>query len=167
MGIAKAYTTRVGEGPFPTELNDSQGELLRQRGGEFGTTTGRPRRCGWLDAVILRYAARVNGLTDWAITKLDVLDSLKTIKICVAYRYKGQRLDEFPENINILADCQPEYIEVPGWQTELSRARHYDDLPLAAKDYIARIEDLTGIKAAIIAVGPGRDQTIVTNPNLL
>lgn len=167
MGIAKAYTTRVGEGPFPTELNDSQGQLLRERGAEFGTTTGRPRRCGWLDAVILRYAARVNGLTDWAITKLDVLDTLETIKMCTGYRYKGQLLTEFPENINILAECQPEYIEVPGWQTDISRAHEFDELPPAAKDYITRIEDITGIKASIVAVGPGRAQTIVTDPTFL
>lgn len=167
MGIAKAYTTRVGEGPFPTELNDSQGELLRQRGAEFGTTTGRPRRCGWLDAVILKYAARVNGLTDWAITKLDVLDTLKTIKICTAYRYKGQLLKEFPENVNMLTECQPEYIELPGWQTDLSSVNEYGDLPGAARDYVKRIEDLTGIKASIIAVGPGRAQTIVTDSSFL
>lgn len=167
MGIAKAYTTRVGEGPFPTELNDSLGELLRERGAEFGVTTGRARRCGWLDAVILRYAARVNGLTDWAITKLDVLDTFKTIKICTGYRYKGQLLSEFPENINILTQCQPEYTEVEGWQTDISRVHEYSELPPAAKAYIARIEDITGIKASVIAVGPGRAQTIVTDPTFL
>lgn len=163
LGIAKAYTTRVGEGPFPTELNDSQGELLRDRGAEYGTTTGRPRRCGWLDAVILRYAARVNGLTDWALTKLDVLDTLKTVKICTAYRYQGQLLNEFPDNMNILAECQPEYIEMPGWQTDLSRMQKYEDLPPQAKAYISKIEEITGIKTSIIAVGPGREQTIVTD----
>jgi adenylosuccinate synthase len=167
MGIAKAYTTRVGEGPFPTELNDSLGELLRQRGAEFGTTTGRARRCGWLDTVILKYSARVNGLTDWAITKLDVLDTFKTIKICTSYRYKGQLLNEFPEDINILAQCEPEYVEVEGWQTDISGAHEYNELPSAAKAYINRIEDITGIKASIIAVGPGREQTIETDSTFL
>jgi adenylosuccinate synthase len=167
MGIAKAYTTRVGEGPFPTELNDSLGEMLRQRGAEFGTTTGRARRCGWLDTVILTYAARVNGLTDWALTKLDVLDTLKTIKICTGYRYKNTVLRQFPEDINILAQCQPEYIEVEGWQTDISGIHEYDQLPAAAQAYIKRIEDITGIKASLIAVGPGREQTIVTDSTFL
>jgi len=163
IGVVKAYTTRVGEGPFPTELNDENGELLRSRGAEFGTTTGRARRCGWLDAVILRYAARINGLTDLAITKLDVLDSFATIKICVAYRYKGELLYEFPDNLGILEECVPEYIEVPGWQQDISKIERYEDLPAAARDYIAKIEELSGVKQAIVAVGPKRSQTIVTN----
>jgi adenylosuccinate synthase len=163
IGVVKAYTTRVGEGPFPTELNDENGELLRSRGAEFGTTTGRARRCGWLDTVILRYAARINGLTDLAITKLDVLDSFVTIKICNAYRYKGELLYEFPDNLGILQECVPEYIEVPGWQQDLSKIESYADLPAAAKDYIAKIEELSGVKQAIIAVGPKRSQTIVSN----
>jgi adenylosuccinate synthase len=164
LGVAKAYTTRVGEGPFPTELNDFQGEILRDKGQEYGTTTGRPRRCGWLDTVILRYAVRINGLTDFAITKLDVLDSFSTIKICVAYRYKGQLLTEFPNNIAILDDCEPEYIELPGWQEDISAASSIEDLPLNARAYVAKIEELTGVKAAIIAVGPKRKQTIVNSP---
>lgn len=163
LGVVKAYTTRVGEGPFPTELNDENGELLRSKGAEFGTTTGRARRCGWLDAVILRYAARVNGLTDLAITKLDVLDSFATIKICVAYRYKGELLYEFPDNLGILKECVPEYIEMPGWQQDITQIERYEDLPAAAQDYVAKIEELCGVKQAIVAVGPKRSQTIVSD----
>jgi len=163
IGVVKAYTTRVGEGPFPTELNDANGELLRSRGAEFGTTTGRARRCGWLDAVILRYAARINGLTDLAITKLDVLDTFATIKICVAYRYKGEILYEFPDNLGILQECVPEYIEMPGWQQDISQIEHYEDLPAAARNYIAKVEELCGVKQAIVAVGPKRTQTIVSD----
>lgn len=162
IGIAKAYTTRVGEGPFPTELIGPEGITLRDKGAEFGTTTGRPRRCGWLDAVILRYSARINGLTDLAITKLDVLDSFATIKICVAYRYRGKLLYEFPDNAGILKDCEPEYIEMPGWQQDISGITCYDDLPVNTKAYIRKIEELSGVKQAIIAVGPRRSQTIVT-----
>jgi len=163
IGVVKAYTTRVGEGPFPTELNDANGEMLRSRGAEFGTTTGRARRCGWLDAVILRYAARINGLTDLAITKLDVLDTFATIKICVAYRYKGEILYEFPDNLGILQECVPEYIEMPGWQQDISQIEHYEDLPAAARNYIAKVEELCGVKQAIVAVGPKRTQTIVSD----
>ncbi|CFX00055.1 Adenylosuccinate synthetase [Syntrophomonas zehnderi OL-4] len=163
LGVVKAYTTRVGEGPFPTELLDTDGEQLRQKGAEFGTTTGRARRCGWLDAVILRYAVRVNGLTDLAITKLDVLDSFDRVKICVAYRYKGKLLQEFPDNLAILNDCVPEYIEMAGWQQDISNIENYQDLPPQAQDYIAKIEELTGVKQALLAVGPKRSQTIVTD----
>jgi len=162
MGVVKAYTTRVGEGPFPTELTDELGDTLRNKGVEFGTTTGRPRRCGWLDAVILRYAARINGLTDLAITKLDVLDSFETIKICVAYRYEGKLLQEFPENLAILDKCEPEYIEMPGWQQDISTVTSYEELPANAKAYIEKIEELSGVKQALVAVGPKRSQTIVT-----
>ncbi|MGI5912179.1 MAG: adenylosuccinate synthase [Syntrophomonadaceae bacterium] len=162
MGITKAYTTRVGEGPFPTELDNNDGQLLRERGMEFGTTTGRPRRCGWLDTVILRYAARVNGLTELAITKLDVLDAFATIKICTAYRYKGKLITEFPDNISILNQCQPEYIEVLGWQKDISQVTTFADLPANAQAYLAKIEDLCGVKQTLIAVGPGRNQTIAS-----
>lgn len=163
LGVVKAYTTRVGEGPFPTELLDTDGEKLRQKGAEFGTTTGRARRCGWLDAVILRYAVRVNGLTDLAITKLDVLDSFERVKICVAYRYKGTLLHEFPDNLAILNDCVPEYIEMPGWQQDISGIEKHQDLPPKTQAYIAKIEELTGVKQALLAVGPKRTQTIVTD----
>lgn len=163
VGVVKAYTTRVGEGPFPTELLDTTGDLFRERGAEYGTTTGRPRRCGWLDAVILRYAARINGLTDLAITKLDVLDSFATIKICVAYRYKGELLSEFPDNNAVLEECVPEYIEMPGWNQDISDINDFRDLPPAARQYIAKLEDLSGVKQSLIAVGPKRSQTIVSN----
>ncbi|MCX5780524.1 MAG: adenylosuccinate synthase, partial [Firmicutes bacterium] len=162
IGVAKAYTTRVGEGPFPTELLDETGALFRERGAEFGTTTGRPRRCGWLDTVILRYAARINGLTDLAITKLDVLDTFSTIKICVAYLYKGELLTEFPDTNNLLEGCVPQYIEMPGWNQDISQITEFAELPQATRDYIAKIEELCGVKQALIAVGPKRDQTIVT-----
>ncbi len=163
LGVAKAYTTRVGEGPFPTELNDADGEILRQRGMEFGTTTGRPRRCGWLDVVVLRYAVRVNGLTELAITKLDVLDEFSTIKICIAYRYKGQLIYEFPDTTSVLNQCEPEYIELPGWQQGITGVTTYKDLPANARNYLAKIEELTGVKQSLIAVGPGREQTIVND----
>ena len=163
IGVAKAYTTRVGEGPFPTELLDATGELFRQRGAEFGTTTGRPRRCGWLDAVILRYAARINGLTDLAITKLDVLDTFSTVKICMAYRYKGELLYEFPDNNAVLQQCVPEYIEMPGWNQDISNITEFKHLPPTTRQYIAKIEDLCGVKQALVSVGPKRSQTIVSN----
>ncbi|MDD4775038.1 MAG: adenylosuccinate synthase [Syntrophomonas sp.] len=163
IGIAKAYTTRVGEGPFPTELLNETGEFLRQKGAEFGTTTGRPRRCGWLDAVILRYAARINGLTDLAITKLDVLDELPIVKICVGYRCRGELLKEFPESNYVLQDCVPEYIEMQGWQQDISGITEYDDLPQATRDYVSAVEELSGVKQALVAVGPKRNQTIVTH----
>ena len=163
LGVAKAYTTRVGEGPFPTELHDADGEILRQRGMEFGTTTGRPRRCGWLDVVVLRYAVRVNGLTDLAITKLDVLDEFATIKICIAYRYKGQLIYEFPDTTSLLNQCEPEYIELPGWQQDITGVTTYKELPANAQNYLAKIEELTGVKQSLIAVGPGREQTIVND----
>ncbi len=163
IGVVKAYTTRVGEGPFPAELTDELGNLLRERGAEYGTTTGRPRRCGWLDAVILRYAARINGLTDLAITKLDVLDKFETIKICVAYRYKGRLLYEFPETNQVLEQCVPEYIELPGWQEDISGITRYEDLPEKTRAYIARIEELCGVRQSLVAVGPKRAQTIASN----
>jgi len=161
LGVAKAYSTRVGEGPFPTELQDSTGETLRERGAEFGTTTGRPRRCGWVDAVVLRYAARINGLTDLAITKLDVLDSFAAVKICVAYRYQGKLLYEFPENNQVLEQCEPEYLIMPGWQKDISDISEYEELPVNARAYLEKIEELTGVKQTLISVGPKRKQTIV------
>ncbi len=161
LGVAKAYTTRVGEGPFPTELVDQTGDKLREKGAEFGTTTGRPRRCGWLDTVILRYATRVNGMTDMAITKLDVLDSFETLKICVAYRYKDELIYEFPETLSILEQCVPEYIEMPGWQEDISGISKFEDLPANAKTYLKKIEEITGVRQCLVAVGPKRSQTIV------
>lgn len=161
LGVIKAYTTRVGEGPFPTELFDETGNSIQQNGREFGTTTGRARRCGWFDAVIARYSARVSGISDFAITKLDVLSGLKTIKICVAYKAKGEILTEFPQSQNIFTQCEPVYEEIPGWQEDLTNIRKFEELPEAAKNYVKRIEELTQIPATIIAVGPGRDQTLV------
>jgi len=161
VGVAKAYITRVGEGPFPTELLDELGELIRERGFEFGTTTGRPRRCGWYDAVIARYAARVNGLTYLAITKLDVLSGLETLKICTGYRYKGEIIKEFPASLKFLAQCEPVYQEFPGWQEDISAVTDYSALPQAAKDYVKYLEEFTGVPVAIVSIGAGREQTLV------
>lgn len=161
VGVIKAYTTRVGEGPFPTELLDATGEEMRANGHEFGTTTGRPRRCGWFDAVIARYAARVSGISDFAVTKLDVLTGLKTLKICVGYRVNEEVIYEFPQSQKIFKLCQPVYEEIPGWQEDLTKVRHFEELPQAAQNYIQRIEALTGVTATLVAVGPGREQTIV------
>ncbi len=165
IGVAKAYTTRVGAGPFVTELLDESGDRLRGSGDqpwdEFGTTTGRPRRCGWLDAVILRYAARVNGLSHLALTKLDILSGFKTVKIAVAYDYGGERLEHLPLDADVLAACQPVYAELPGWSEEIRDARSMDDLPAAARRYVERIEELVSVPVTLISVGPGREQTIL------
>jgi adenylosuccinate synthase len=161
VGVAKAYITRVGEGPFPTELHDKLGEQIRERGHEFGTTTGRPRRCGWYDAVIARYAARINGLSYLAVTKLDVLTGLETLKICTGYRYKGEIITEFPDSLKVLARCEPVYREFPGWQEDISNVNDYSELPQNARDYLKYLEDLSGVPVAIVGVGPGRTQTLV------
>ena len=160
-GIVKAYTTRVGAGPFPTELFDEIGDRIQDKGAEFGATTGRRRRCGWLDTVIVRNAVRLNGLTGLAITKLDVLGELDEIKICDAYDYKGQTLTEFPTDLRVLAECKPIYETVPGWKADISGIRSEEDLPEAARSYLKRIETLTETPIDIISVGPGREQTIV------
>jgi adenylosuccinate synthase len=161
IGILKAYTTRVGAGPFPTELTDEAGENLRKQGGEFGVTTGRSRRTGWFDAVIARYATRVNGITDYFLTKLDVLSGLETIPICVAYDVDGERVDEMPMTQTGVHHAVPVYEEMPGWWEDLSGARTFEDLPANARAYIERIEELAGARISAIGVGPGRDQTIV------
>ncbi|MDR3540773.1 MAG: adenylosuccinate synthase [Desulfosporosinus sp.] len=161
IGVIKAYTTRVGEGPFPTELLDESGEQMRANGHEFGTTTGRPRRCGWFDAVIARYAVRVSGISDFAVTKLDVLTGFDILKICVGYRVNEEIIHEFPQSQKIFKQCQPVYEEMPGWQEDLTHVRRFEDLPLAAQNYILRIEQLTGVPATLVAIGPGREQTIV------
>ncbi|MBN1138834.1 MAG: adenylosuccinate synthase [Anaerolineae bacterium] len=164
VGVVKAYQTRVGAGPMPTELEGELADLLRGTGtqpwDEFGTTTGRPRRCGWLDAVTLRYAARVNGLTEIALTKLDVLSRFEAVKICVAYDLDGQRLESFPTDQAVLARCRPIYQLLPGWQDDIVQAQTFEDLPVQARDYVLFIEELLGIPASYISVGPGRDQTI-------
>ncbi len=163
VGVVKSYTTRVGEGPFPTELNCETGELIRSRGGEYGTTTGRPRRCGWFDAVIVRYAVRISGISDFAFTKLDVLTGMETLKICTGYRYKGELLTEFPQSLKVLAECEAIYEEMPGWQEDLTTISSYEQLPIEAKKYVERIEELTKVPLTILAVGPGRTQTIIRN----
>ena len=161
VGIVKAYTTRVGAGPFVCELIDENGNYLQEKGQEFGATTGRPRRCGWLDLVAVRYSARINGLTNLAITKLDILTGLNSINLCVAYEYKGKRLENIPAQLSILDKCSPVYDAMDGWQEDISRARAFEDLPQNAQTYIRRIEEFIGIPASLISVGSGRDETIV------
>lgn len=161
LGILKAYTTRVGSGPFPTELFDNFGEYLAKQGGEVGVTTGRARRTGWFDAVIARYATRVNGITDYFLTKLDVLSSLDTVPICVAYDVDGVRHDEMPMTQTGFHHAKPIYEEMPGWWEDISGARTFEDLPLNAQNYVLRLEELSGAHMSCIGVGPGRDQTIV------
>ena len=162
VGVSKAYVTRVGEGPFPTELFDESGEWLRQQGHEFGVTTGRPRRCGWFDAVIGRYAAEVNGLTDVALTKLDVLSAFDTIKVCVAYECDGVRYDYFPMQQSVLHHAKPIYVELPGWKDEdITGCRTYEELPENTRKYIEYLEEVCGVPMSIISVGPDRDQTII------
>jgi adenylosuccinate synthase len=151
----------VGSGPFPTELFDANGEYLSKTGGEFGVTTGRRRRCGWFDAVIARYATRVNGITDYFLTKLDVLSSLETVPICVGYTVDGKRTDEMPMTQSDIGRAEPIYEELPGWWEDISDAREFDDLPAKARDYVLRLEELAGAHVSCIGVGPGRDQTIV------
>ncbi|WP_181780096.1 adenylosuccinate synthase [Pseudonocardia pini] len=160
IGILKAYTTRVGSGPFPTELFDASGEYLRKTGGEVGVTTGRPRRCGWFDAVIGRYAQRVNGITDFFLTKLDVLSSLQTVPVCVAYEVDGKRVDDMPMTQTDIHHAVPVYEELPGWFEDISHVRSFSELPANAQSYVHRIEELTGAPVSAIGVGPGRDQTI-------
>ncbi len=159
LGVIKAYTTRVGEGPFPTELLDATGEDLRKRGREFGATTGRPRRCGWFDAVVARYSAMVNGVDFWAITKLDVLDEMETIKICVAYECDGQRYETVPACIATLERCKPIYQEYPGWMTPTSGIKSYDELPVKAKEYVQALCDISGVPMGVLSVSPKRHST--------
>ncbi|HEY8069427.1 MAG TPA: adenylosuccinate synthase [Burkholderiales bacterium] len=161
LGITKAYTTRVGEGPFPTELSDDVGERLRQRGKEFGATTGRPRRTGWFDAAALKRAVQLNGVSGLCITKLDVLDGAETLKICVGYKVDGKMNDILPVGAEELALCVPVYEEMPGWQESTVGVKAHDKLPKAARDYLARIESLCGVPIDMISTGPDRDETIV------
>ncbi|HLL53366.1 MAG TPA: adenylosuccinate synthase [Myxococcaceae bacterium] len=161
MGISKAYTTRVGGGPFPTELKDETGERLRTVGGEFGATTGRPRRCGWLDAVVLRYAARVNGLWGMALTKLDVLSGLKQLQLCTAYELDGKRVTELPSDPEDLERVQPVYETLPGWDEKLAGVRTFDELPQNAKRYVRRVEELGGVPVVCVSVGAERGETIL------
>jgi adenylosuccinate synthase len=160
VGVIKAYTTRVGEGPFPSELFDEDGEWLRQTGGEFGTTTGRPRRCGWYDAVVARYASRVNGLTDLVLTKLDVLTGRETIPVCVAYDVDGVRYDEMPTDQSSFHHATPVYEELPGWSEDISGCRTFEELPVDAQRYVLALEEMSGARMSAIGVGPGREATI-------
>ncbi|MBU1206195.1 MAG: adenylosuccinate synthase [Proteobacteria bacterium] len=161
IGVSKAYTTRVGEGPFPTELKDEVGERMRERGREFGATTGRPRRCGWLDIPLLRDAIRLNGLTGIALTKMDVLSEFETLKICTSYRHRDERCQEVPSSIEVLQECVPAYEEIPGWKGEMRNARDFKDLPPQAQDYVRRIEELTATEVILVSVGERREETIL------
>ncbi|MFZ5564220.1 MAG: adenylosuccinate synthase [Thermodesulfobacteriota bacterium] len=163
LGIVKAYTTRVGAGPFPTELFDAVGDFMQRTGSEFGATTGRKRRCGWLDAVMLKTAARLNGLTGLAITKLDVLTGLESLHICTGYRFRGELLCDFPEDVKVLSQCEPVYETLAGWKQDISGALSPDELPASAVRYLERIEELVGVPVNIISVGAGRDQTVIVN----
>ncbi len=160
LGVVKAYSTRVGNGPFPTELEDTTGERLRTLGHEFGSTTGRPRRCGWFDAVALKYSAMVNGITRIAVTKLDVLDDFDEINVCVAYEASGKRLRSFPTDAKTLESVHPVYETLPGWRSDIAGARTAGDLPPNARDYIETLGRITGTKVWLVSVGPRRDQTI-------
>jgi len=161
IGVVKAYSTRVGEGPFPTELLNETGDAIREAGHEYGTTTGRPRRCGWLDACVIQFAARTNGLDCLAITRLDILDNLPELKICAKYILDGKPLAEYPASFKKLAAVTPEYVTLPGWQQPTSNIRRYEDLPANARLYVETIEKLTGVRAGIVSVGPDREQTFV------
>ena len=161
VAIVKAYTTRVGEGPFPTELLDTDGERLRNQGVEFGTTTGRPRRCGWYDAVIARYAARINGVTDFVLTKLDTLTGFETIRVCIGYRIGGVVHDEMPMTQTEFHHAEPVYEELPGWDDDITAARSLEDLPKNARRYVEAIESMTSVPISLIGVGPGRDESII------
>ena len=161
IGIAKAYTTRVGNGPLPTELNDSVGKQIQKTGKEFGATTGRPRRCGWFDALMCKYSIMVNGLDAIVLTKLDVLSGFEEIKICVGYKYKNKIIKNFTTNIEILENCEPIYEELSGWKEKLDNVKSFKELPENAKKYIKRIEELLQVPVCIVSIGPERSQTIV------
>jgi adenylosuccinate synthase len=160
VGVFKAYCSRVGAGPFPTELKNATGDLIRERGHEYGTTTGRARRCGWFDAVVSRFSTRINGFNGAAITRLDILDTLPALKICTGYKLDGKLIEYVPSSIAALEKCQPVYEELPGWQCPISDIRKYKDLPLAARQYLARIEQLIGCPIKLVSVGKHADQTI-------
>ncbi len=160
IGVTKAYSTRVGEGPFPTEEFGDVSEYLRTKGCEFGTTTSRPRRCGWLDLVVLRYAVRINGITEICLTKLDVLDDLKTIKVCTGYDTLNGRIEEFPLDLDVFSEAKPIYDELPGWESDISQCTNFDDLPLNAKSYVKYISNVLGVHISLVSVGSNRKQTI-------
>jgi adenylosuccinate synthase len=164
IGITKAYVTRVGAGPFPTEDHGADGDRLGERGNEFGTVTGRKRRCGWFDAVILRYAARVNGLTELFVTKLDVLSGFRTLRVCTAYRTGGEIVEDFPPNQSLFHRAEPVYEELEGWDEDLTQVRAFADLPPAARKYLDRMADLVGVPVGVVSVGPGREQSLTAEP---
>ncbi|MFH1856699.1 MAG: adenylosuccinate synthase [Candidatus Omnitrophota bacterium] len=165
IGIVKAYTTRVGEGPFPTEFSSKMMNEIRNKGKEFGATTGRARRCGWFDAIIVRYAVLVNGLDSIIVTKLDVLDNVKALKICVGYKYKNKIYKDFPANIELLSKCKPVYEELEGWTKNTNQVSKYEDLPVNAKKYLKRLAELAGVKISMVSVGSERNQTLKMNPS--
>ncbi|MGD6842656.1 adenylosuccinate synthase [Bacillus infantis] len=165
VGVSKAYTTRVGDGPFPTELDNEIGNQIREVGREYGTTTGRARRVGWFDSVVVRHARRVSGITDLSLNSIDVLTGIETLKICVAYRYKGEVIEEFPASLKVLAECEPVYEELPGWTEDITGCKSLDELPANARHYLERVAQLTGIPLSIFSVGPDRSQTnVVMSP---
>jgi adenylosuccinate synthase len=164
IGISKAYTTRVGGGPFPTELLDDIGSQIRERGQEFGASTGRPRRCGWFDAVVVRYARLINNLDSLVITKLDVLDELEAIKVCTGYRYKGSRLSAFPPEIEVLEQCRPEYLTLKGWRKKTAGIQDMSELPVLARDYLKRLSEVVNTEISVVSTGPDREETIVVSP---
>lgn len=164
IGVTKAYTTRVGDGPFPTELNNEIGNQIREVGREYGTTTGRPRRVGWYDSVVVRHAKRVSGMTDLSLNCLDVLTGLDTVKICIAYKYKGEIIEHYPASLKVLAQCEPVYEELPGWNEDITEVRSLDELPENARHYLERVSQLTGVPISMFSVGPDRDQTNLVRP---
>ncbi len=165
VGVCKAYTSRVGDGPFPTELHDEIGNQIREVGREYGTTTGRPRRIGWFDAVVVKHARRVSGITDLSLNSIDVLTGLETVKICVAYNYRGETIQEYPATLNAIAECEPVYEELPGWTEDITGCKSLDELPANARHYVERVSQLVGIPLATFSVGPDRTQTnVVRNP---
>ncbi|WP_019791185.1 adenylosuccinate synthetase, partial [Streptococcus sobrinus] len=159
VGVCKAYTSRVGDGPFPTELNDETGNRIREVGHEYGTTTGRPRRVGWFDSVVMRHSRRVSGITNLSLNSIDVLSGLPTVKICVAYDLDGKRIDHYPASLEQLKRCQPIYEELPGWEEDITGCRSLDELPEAARNYVRRVGELVGVRISTFSVGPDRDQT--------
>ena len=166
LGVSKAYVTRVGGGPFPTEMPPELDEKIREIGKEYGATTQRPRRCGWLDLVALRYATQINGLTAIALTKLDVFDTLTDLQVCVAYRYKGEKITRFPSSLQVLEECEPIYETLPGWEQPLTEARDAADIPQRTKDYVAYVSDYLNVPIPIISIGPDRDQIVQLGPPL-
>jgi len=166
VGVFKAYCTRVGAGPMPTELKDETGDLIRERAHEYGTTTGRPRRCGWFDAVAARFSTRINGFTGIVVTRLDILDGFAQLKVCVGYKLDGDKIDYFPANVVALERCQPIYEELAGWQAPTSHIRQYEQLPAEARQYLARLEELISCPVNLVCVGPGREETIQKTPIL-